>query len=150
VLLTDEGRPMLLDFGVAEELALRSSATVARIGGTLPFMSPEYLAAIETGKFAGDHRSDLYGLGIILFEMLTGQHPFRLPPERTEDEVPRMLAERRAGPPRLRTINPSVTPGLEAIVRKCLEPDPERRYASATDLREDLELHRTHQPLRHV
>ena len=150
VLLTDEGRPMLLDFGVAEELALRSAAPVARIGGTLPFMSPEYLAAIESGRFTGDHRSDLYGLGIILFEMLTGQHPFRLPTEKTEDEVPRMLAERRAGPPRLRTINGSVTPGLEAIVRKCLEPDPARRYQSAADLREDLDRHRTHQPLRHV
>lgn len=150
VLLTNEGRPMLLDFGVAEELALRATAPAARIGGTLPFMSPEYLAAIDTGKFEGDHRSDLYGLGIVLFEMLTGQHPFRLPTGRTEEEVPQMLAERRAGPPRLRTINSTVTPGLEAIVRKCLEPDPARRYQNATDLREDLERHRTHQPLSHV
>jgi tetratricopeptide (TPR) repeat protein len=150
VLLTDEGRPMLLDFGVAEDVALRATAPVARIGGTLPFMAPEHLIAIDTGKFESDHRSDLFGLGIILFEMLTGKHPFRQPSGTTEEEVPRMLAERRAGPPRLRTLNPAITPGLEAIVRKCLEPDPARRYQSAGDLREDLERHRTHQPLRHV
>jgi serine/threonine protein kinase len=150
VLLTDEGQPMLLDFGVAEELALRATAPVARIGGTLPFMAPEHLAALESGKFEGDHRSDLYGLGLILFEMLTGQHPFRHPTGKTEDEVPQMLVERRAGPPRLRALNRSVTPGLEAIVRKCLEPDPARRYQSAGDLREDLDRHRGDQPLLHV
>jgi serine/threonine protein kinase/Tfp pilus assembly protein PilF len=150
VLLTDEGRPMLLDFGVAEEVALRSTAPVARIGGTLPFMAPEHLVAIESGKFDADHRGDLYGLGIILFEMLTGQHPFRLPTGETKDEVPKMLAERRAGAPRLRAINPGVTPGLEAIVRKCLEPDPARRYQSAVEIREDLERHRADQPLLHV
>ena len=150
VLLTDEGRPMLLDFGVAEEVALRATAPVARIGGTLPFMAPEHLAAIDSGKFESDHRSDLYGLGIILFEMLTGQHPFRLPTGETKAEVPKMLVERRAGPPSVRALNPEVSPGLEAIVRKCLEPDPARRYQSASDIREDLDLHRTHQPLRHV
>src|SRR5262249_13631637 len=124
VLLTDEGRPMLLDFGVAEELVVRSAAPVARIGGTLPFIAPEHLDALDSGQFNADHRSDLYGLGIILFEMLTGQHPFRLPTGKTEDEVPRMLVERRSGPPSVRSLNPAVTPGLEAIVRKCLEPDP--------------------------
>src|SRR5262249_25292691 len=49
-----------------------------------------------------------------------------------------------------RQLNPTVTPGLEAIVSKCLEPDPARRYQSAADLRADLERHRTGQPLRHV
>ncbi len=150
VLLTDEGQPMLLDFGVAEDLGSRASAPVARIGGTLPYMAPEHLASIETGKPATDPRSDIYGLGIILFELLTGQHPFRVPTGKTEDEVPKMLEERRAGVPGLRPHNRSVTPGLEAIIRKCLEPDSARRYQSATELREDLECHRTDQPLRHV
>jgi serine/threonine protein kinase/Tfp pilus assembly protein PilF len=150
VLLTDEGRPMLLDFGVAEELAVLAAAPVARIAGTLPYMAPEHLAGIEAGKLTADHRSDLYGLGIILFEMLSGQHPFRFPEGETEDEVPKMLAERRAGPPQIRPLNRTVSPGLEAIVRKCLEPNPARRYQSAADLREDLDCHRTNQPLRHV
>jgi eukaryotic-like serine/threonine-protein kinase len=150
VLLTDDGRPMLLDFGVAEDLAVRASAPIARIGGTLPFMAPEHLDSIESGTPATDHRSDIYGLGILLFEMLTGQHPFRFPTGKTEEEVPRMLAERRAGAPRIRPLNRTVTPGLEAIVRKCLEPDPARRYQSAAAVCEDLDRHRTDQPLLHV
>ena len=150
VLLTDEGRPMLLDFGVADELAARAAAPVKRIGGTLPFLAPEHLESVQSGTLATDPRSDVYGLGIILFELLTGQHPFRYPTDKTDVEIPRMLAERRAGPPRLRTLNPAVTPGLEAIVRKCLEPDPARRYQSATDLRDDLERHRADQPLCHA
>jgi hypothetical protein len=150
ILLTDEGRPMLLDFGVAEDLALRASAAVTRIGGTLPYMAPEHLGSVQTGALVTDARSDVYGLGIILFELLTGQHPFRYPTESTEVEVPRMLAERRGGSPPVRALNPAVTPGLEAIVRKCLEFDPARRYQSAADLGDDLESHRAHQPLRHA
>jgi serine/threonine protein kinase/tetratricopeptide (TPR) repeat protein len=150
ILLTDEGRPMLLDFGVADDLSVRASATVARIGGTLPFMSPEHIDSIQYGTPVTDPRSDIYGLGIILYEMLTGQHPFRFPTEDTEVEIPKMLAERRAGPPQIVPHNPAVTPGLEAIIRKCLEPDPEKRYQSAAQVREDLERHRHDQPLLHV
>jgi serine/threonine protein kinase/Flp pilus assembly protein TadD len=150
VLLTDEGRPMLLDFGVADDLSVRASATVARIGGTLPFMSPEHIDSIQYGTPVTDPRSDIYGLGIILFEMLTGQHPFRFPTEDTEVEIPKMLAERREGAPRITPHNPAVTPGLEAIVRKCLEPDPEKRYQTAAEVREDLERHRNDQALLHV
>jgi serine/threonine protein kinase/tetratricopeptide (TPR) repeat protein len=150
VLLTDDGQPMLLDFGIAEDLAVRASAPVKRIGGTLPFMAPEHLDSLQSGTPATDPRSDIYGLGIILFELLTGHHPFRYPTDKTEVEIPRMLAERRAGTPRVRQFNAAVTPGLEAIIRKCLEPDPARRYQSATDVRDDLERHRTDQPLRHA
>src|SRR5262249_40465173 len=138
------------DFGVADELAVRAAAPVVRIGGTLPYMAPELIAGGESGNLVADHPSDIYGFGILLFEMLPSQHPFRLPTPKQEEEVPRLLPERRAGPPRVRTLNPGVSPGLEAIVRKCLEPDPARRYQTAADLREDLERHRTGQPLRHV
>src|SRR5207302_538945 len=59
-------------------------------------------------------------------------------------------AEREGAPPRLRPLNPAVSSGLEAIVRKCLEPDPARRYQSAGDLRDDLDRHRADLPLSHV
>src|SRR5207248_1709712 len=77
-------------------------------------------------------------------------HPFRVPTASVEEELPKMLAEREGAPPRLRPLNPAVSSGLEAIVRKCLEPDPARRYQSAGDLRDDLDRHRADLPLSHV
>ncbi|MBN9517152.1 protein kinase [bacterium] len=148
VLLTDDGQPMLLDFGVAEDLAHR--ATTTAIGGTYPYMSPEHLDSTRTRVPVTDPRSDVYALGIILFEMFTRRHPFRFPTGEPDAEVPRMIADRTAGAPRLRSYNPAVTPGLEAVVRKCLDPDPARRYQSAADLAVDLDRHRTGQALRHV
>ena len=148
VLLTDAGQPMLLDFGVADDLAHRALAR--SIGGTLPYMSPEHIESTRTLVPLTDPRSDIYGLGLVLFEMLTGRHAFSLSTASQEDDIHRMLAERRAGPPRIRPLNPAVSAGLEAIIRKCLEPDPARRYQSAADLRGDLERHRSNRPLQHV
>jgi tetratricopeptide (TPR) repeat protein len=150
VLLTDEGQPMLLDFGVSEDLALRSAVAGAAVGGTLPYMSPEHLRSVRDRQPMTDARSDIYALGLILFEVLTASHPFRIPTGKFEEELPLMLNERSGPPPRMRHLNPSVSPGLEAIIRKCLEPVPERRYQTAADLRDDLDRHRTGFPLRHV
>ncbi|QJX00902.1 protein kinase domain-containing protein [Frigoriglobus tundricola] len=150
VLLTDDGQPMLLDFGVSEDLKVRATAPGATVGGTLPYMSPEHLRSVRDRVPATDARSDVYALGIILFELLTGEHPFRQPTGQMEDELPRMLAEREHTGPRLRPRNAQITPGLEAIVRRCLAPDPARRYQSAAELREDLDRHRTNQPLRYA
>src|SRR5437763_564576 len=150
VLLTDDGQPMLLDFGVSEDLKLRTAAPGAPVGGTLPYMAPEHLRSVRDRIPATDARSDVYALGIILYEMLTGSHPFRIPTEKLEDELPRMIAERSAAAPRLRDLNPGVSHGLEAIVRKCLDPDPARRYQTADDLRDDLDRERAGLPLRHA
>ena len=94
VLLTDDGQPMLLDFGVSEDLKVRATAPGATVGGTLPYMSPEHLRSVRDRTPATDARSDVYALGIILFELLTGESPFRQPDGELEEEVPRMLAER--------------------------------------------------------
>jgi serine/threonine protein kinase/tetratricopeptide (TPR) repeat protein len=150
ILVTDEGQPMLLDFGVSEDLKLRTEARSAPAGGTVPYMSPEHLDAVHKKSGCTDPRSDVYAIGIILFELLTGRHPFRLPTGKVEEELPRMAAERRAGPPLVRPFNRAVTPGLESIVRKCLEPGLAKRYQSAADLRDDLERFRSNQPLKHA
>jgi serine/threonine protein kinase/Flp pilus assembly protein TadD len=148
VLLTDEGQPMLLDFNLSEDVKARPA--VALIGGTLPYMAPEHLEAFQGKGGSVDARSDLYSLGVIVFELLTGRHPFSRPPGSLEEVLPRMVEERRRPPPALRPFNPAATPAVEAIVRRCLEPDPARRYQTARQLHEDLERHRNHQPLLHT
>jgi tetratricopeptide (TPR) repeat protein len=101
-----------------------------------------------------DARSDLYSLGIVLFQLLTGRFPFPVEPlRRDRDPVPmeavlsRMLRERRGPPPDPRRFEPDLTPATSAIVRRCLEPDPARRYQSAAQLHEDLERQLEHRPL---
>src|SRR5207248_1178945 len=76
MLLTDDGQPMLLDFNLSTNAAVRANPSAARIGGTLPYMSPEQLEAFQDGKTPMDGRSDLYSLGLIVFQLLTGTHPF--------------------------------------------------------------------------
>jgi serine/threonine protein kinase/Tfp pilus assembly protein PilF len=154
ILVTDEGLPMLLDFNLAEDLKQRG-AEAALVGGTLPYMAPEHLAAFRGEAGGVDARSDIYSLGIVLFELLTGRFPFaphRLPADGSgvEQVLDRMLAERRVGPPCPRRSNPAVSPAAAAVVRHCLEPDPARRYATAAALLEDVERHLRHEPLRHV
>jgi serine/threonine protein kinase len=78
VLLTDDGQPMLLDFNLSQDDKLSSADSAERVGGTLPYMAPEHLEAFRGQPLAVDGRSDLYALGLILFEPLTGRHPFPL------------------------------------------------------------------------
>lgn len=123
VLLTDEGMPMLLDFNLAAE----ADAAVAA-GGTPAYMAPEELAALGQVRRLPDPRSDLYSLGMVLAELLTGALP-------------------KPGAVELRRLNPRVSPSTEAIIRKCLAPTPAERYASARELAEELHRQLTHQPL---
>ncbi|MGE3819015.1 MAG: serine/threonine-protein kinase, partial [Isosphaeraceae bacterium] len=153
VLLTDDGRPLLLDFNLAADLRRDGPDGRPGVGGTLPYMAPEHLRAfLGEDRRSGevDARSDLYSLGVIAFEMLTGRPPFPIR-EGTRFEVVRtLIADRQISPPRLRPWNAAVSPAAEAIVRRCLEPDPDRRYPNAGALVEDLERHLAHRPLRHT
>ncbi|MBN9520605.1 serine/threonine protein kinase, partial [bacterium] len=150
VLLSDDGRAMLLDFNLAEDVKLRGPAEDAAVGGTLPYMAPEHVDAFREGHGRSDARCDLYALGVILFELLTGRHPF--PPRAGDSDrvLLELAADRRKPPPRLRPLNPAVSPAVEALVRKCLEPDPAARYQAAADLAEDVRRHLSHRPLRHA
>jgi len=86
-----------------------------------------------------DPSGDVYSLGVILYELLTGRHPFTYHAGQVKDVLAKMIPERQAPPPMVRRHNRAVSPAVEAIVRKCLEPDPARRYQHARDLKEDLE-----------
>ena len=149
VLLTDDGQPMLLDFNLSADTKQRS-AVVAHVGGTLPYMAPEHLEAFRDGARPVDARSDVYALGVILFELLTGRHPFPLRRGPLDAILPEMIADRYRPPPVLRCWNKAVSPAVEAVVRHCLEPSPESRYTSARDLHEDLQRQLDHLPLRHT
>ncbi len=150
VLLTDDGQPMLLDFNLAQDIKAGSPDVAAGIGGTLPYMAPEHLEAFRGGGALVDARSDLYALGVILYELLTGRHPFPARHGPLKTLIPELLADRSHAPPRPRAGNPAVTPAAESIVRRCLEPEPAKRYQAARDLREDLQRQLEHLPLQHA
>jgi serine/threonine protein kinase/Flp pilus assembly protein TadD len=147
ILLTDDGQPMLLDFNLSEDTKLRSTPFAARLGGTLPYMAPEHLDAFRGGLRVVDGRSDVYSLGVILFELLTGHQPFPRHNGPADTILPRMLVDRQT-PPDLRVFNPKASLAVASIVRHCLEPDPTRRYRSAAELVEDLHRQLTNQPLK--
>ena len=156
ILIAADGTPMLLDFNLAADISGPAAGEQARLGGTLPYMAPEHLDGFnprsDVSPAAVDERSDLYALGLILFEMLAGRHPYADPPAGMGllDALTTMAAERRGPVPRAREINPQVTPGLDAILGKCLDPDPDRRYDGAAALAEDLRRYLDDLPLRHA
>jgi eukaryotic-like serine/threonine-protein kinase len=150
ILLADDGQPMLLDFNLSDNPRLPGGAAAAGMGGTLPYMSPEQLEAFRGGGRPVDGRSDLYAVGVILCELLTRRHPFPVRNKCQPDLLATMIQDRLQSPPRLRRWNRSVSPAVEAITRRCLEPDPDRRYPTARALKEDLERHLGHLPLRHT
>ena len=157
ILIAADGTPMLLDFNLAADMTVKADEVDrVRMGGTLPYMSPEHLDAFHpqgtTPPGGVDERSDIYALGLILFEMIAGNRPFAEPePNRPIlTTIRTMIDERRAGAPAIRSIDPSVPIDLAAVIRKCLDPDPERRHARAGDLAEDIRRFLDDQPLKYT
>jgi Tol biopolymer transport system component len=141
IFLTSDGRVKILDFGLAK-LTQSETASGAQTNlptaagtepgvvlGTLGYMSPEQVK----GKSA-DARSDIFAYGAILYEMLSGRRAFH-----RESAAETMSAILREEPPDLSATNQNIQPGLERIVRHCLEKNPEERFFSARDLAFDLE-----------
>jgi serine/threonine protein kinase/Tfp pilus assembly protein PilF len=141
ILLDKNGEPHLTDFGLARLLDAQSSVTrTIDVLGTPSYMAPEQ-AAGETTKLG--KATDVYGLGAVLYQLLTGQPPFA---GGTTYETIRLLRDTDPRPPRL--INPKVDRDHSTICLKCLEKDPQRRYSSALALAEDLEHWLKHEPIQ--
>jgi serine/threonine-protein kinase len=131
VLLDGEDAPHITDFGLAKRLQADSGQTrTGAVLGTPSYMAPEQAA----GRKELTEAIDVYGLGGILYELLTGRPPFR-----AESSLATILQvlDRDPAPPRI--LNPNVERDLETICLKCLEKDPARRYSSAKALAEDIE-----------
>jgi serine/threonine protein kinase/Tfp pilus assembly protein PilF len=148
ILVTDEGQPMLLDFNLAHDTKLASAAQNALKGGTLPYMSPEQLQDYVAGSGTSDARADVYSLGVVLYELLTGHLPYDTPAGAISDILPAMIAARILPPRDARSWNPALSAAVASILRHCLMPNPCERYQSARDLEEDLQRQLEHRPLR--
>src|SRR5262249_7934496 len=122
----------------------------AAVGGTLPYMAPEHIRAFRDRKGALDERCDVFSLGVILFELLTGRHPYPIRKGPLRESAAATLADREQLPPSPRDWNPAVSPAAAAIIRKCLAPNPGDRYQTAEQLREDIDRQLNHLPLRHA
>lgn len=154
VLLCADGQPMLLDFNLAHDLHAYQNPLA--LGGTVTYMAPEHLRALlERDPVLAqevDQRADVYSLGMVLFEMLTGEGPFQH--NGSYAPLSNMLAamadERGRAAPSLRQRQPNAPWGLESIVRKCLAPHPADRYQQAEHLAEDLRRFLEARPLRHA
>jgi beta-lactam-binding protein with PASTA domain/tRNA A-37 threonylcarbamoyl transferase component Bud32 len=129
VLITDEGQVKVTDFGIARAINTEESLTqTGAVMGTATYFSPEQAEGIGV-----DARSDLYSLGVVLFEMVTGRPPFL-------GDTPVAVASKhvRDHPPAPRELNPSIPPTFEAIILKAMAKDPAHRYGTAEELRADL------------
>jgi serine/threonine protein kinase/predicted Zn-dependent protease len=152
VLVTSDGMPMLLDFNLAREPIPEDGSAVgtATLGGTIDYMAPEHLRALsDPSAHVVDGRADIYGLGVMLYEAVTGERPFRSPRRGSSvvDALERAIDERERPLPSLHDRHPEIPPALEAVIRHCLEVDPDDRYQTAAALAADLEAVADDHPL---
>jgi eukaryotic-like serine/threonine-protein kinase len=135
ILVTPKDQAKVVDFGLAtllnqdvDKLNTETTIDTERGAGTLPYMSPEQLRGEKA-----DTRTDIYGLGCVLYEMATSQRPFR---ERLASRLIESILNHPPVPPR--ALMPRMSSELERIILKCLEKEPENRYQSAKELALDL------------
>ncbi len=142
ILLNRYGRPLLSDFNLA--LNAQRGLGQDNFGGTLRYMAPEHLSAFSpagsTSRDLVDERSDIYSLGVVLYEMLTGRQISSAPSTGpvTLGTIEQLEQERRAVAPSPRQANPDVPEVIDRVVRRCLEPEPACRYQRAADLMQAL------------
>ncbi len=146
ILVEADGQPKILDFGVARstDAYVQTVTLQTKLGdliGTLPYMSPEQASGDPT---ALDTRSDIYSIGVILYQLLTGRLPYETDKAILHEAV---RAIREDEPSRLGTFDRKYRGDIETIVAKTLEKEKERRYASATELALDIRRHLSDEPI---
>ena len=138
VMVLRDGQVKILDFGLAKGAADDSGDETRTaqgiVLGTLAYMSPEQAQGRST-----DTRSDQFSLGVILYEMATGTHPFR-----REDRVSTLSAITREEPPPMAALNPGLPPPVRWVIDRCLSKEPGQRYSSTADLAQHLRDIRDH------
>jgi serine/threonine protein kinase/Tfp pilus assembly protein PilF len=140
ILLDQKGEPHLTDFGLARLIETESTVTrTMEVLGTPSYMAPEQAVG---NNAAVSSLTDVYGLGAVLYQLLTGQPPFA---GGTTYETIKLLLDTEPRQPRL--LNPKIDRDLSTICLKCLEKDPKRRYTSALALAEDLQRWLKHEPI---
>jgi serine/threonine protein kinase/tetratricopeptide (TPR) repeat protein len=128
IMIDRDGNARIMDFGIARLVGARGITGGNVMIGTPEYMSPEQVEGKEAGP-----ASDLYSLGIVLFEMLTGRLPFE-----GETALSVAVKQKSEAPPDPRTLNPQIPEGLNRVILKCLEKNKEKRYRSAADFLADL------------
>ncbi|MCH8344568.1 MAG: serine/threonine protein kinase [Planctomycetes bacterium] len=146
ILVTEEGQPKILDFGVARATDADIQATtirtdVGQLVGTIPYMSPEQAGGDVTEL---DTRSDVYALGVVGYELLAGRLPYELK-KKTIPEAVRIIREDEPTP--LSSISRIYRGDLDTIVAKALEKDRDRRYQSAAELAADVRRYLSDEPI---
>src|SRR5438105_1121622 len=144
ILLDTKGEPHLTDFGLARLVETESTVTrTLEVLGTPSYMAPEQATGNNPATAGLTSATDVYGLGAVLYQLLTGHPPFA---GGTTYETVRLLLETEPRRPSL--VNSKVDCDLSTICLKCLEKDPKRRYSCALALAEDLERWIKHEPIR--
>jgi serine/threonine protein kinase len=145
ILVNPYGRPMLADFNISSQPVGSEASGEEMFGGTFAYMSPEHLDAFNPGDTTGHEavtaRSDLYSLGLVLQQLLQGRISFPLFTKKGSlvDTLKKMASDRRESSPVCCKGAPSARMTLERTICRCLEPDPEDRFASGAELAEQLD-----------
>ena len=132
IIITEDGRPLLMDFGLARETSVQQQYTkTGQMLGTPLYMAPEQIQGAGLGPW-----TDVYALGALLYHGLTGTPPFR---SSNPAALFRAILVKEPRSPRAH--NAAITPDLETLILKCLEKEPNRRYPTASALAQDLQLY---------